>query len=296
MLCLGEALVDLVGEEWVESMSDVRRFAAHLGGTVANIAVVAARAGAPVSLVGGAGEDEWGRWLIDRLGAEGVDTSWFELLPGVQTQLAFTAIDAAGEPTYQLYGEPVEAVVDAIGDRVCDVVGGSAGVLISSNTLAGEGERAVTMRAREIALRREVPLVFDVNLRLHRWASPARAAAAARGCVPGALLVRANRYEAELITGESDPERAARALCAAGARLAAITLGTGGAIMRGVQRADVAAPPVAVLSAMGAGDAFTGTLVAWLTAQGFAVGGAAVALAEAAGAAARACRHWGSLD
>ncbi len=298
MLCLGEALVDLVGEEWVDSMSDVRRFAAHLGGTVANIAVIAARAGAPVSLVGGAGEDEWGRWLLDRLGAEGVDTSWFRLLPGVQTQLAFTAVDSAGEPTYRLYGEPAETVVDAIGDRVVQVVAASSGVLLSSNTLAGDGERAVTMEVRELALRRDVPLVFDVNLRLHRWATPARAAAAARACVPGAVLVRANRSEAELMTGEPDPERAALALCAAGAQLVAITLGSGGAIMRGVERADVAAPRVEVISAMGAGDAFTGTLVAWLARHRFAVCDTAMpmAVADAAGAAARACRHWGSLD
>ena len=60
-------------------------------------------------------------------------------------------------------------------------------------------------------------MVFDSNLRLHRWASRADAAASANACVPGALLVRANRAEAELMTGEQDPERAAMALRKAGA-------------------------------------------------------------------------------
>ena len=65
------------------------------------------------------------------------------------------------------------------------------------------------MRARELALELERPVIFDPNLRLHRWRSHADAAASANACVPGALLVRANAAEAELMTGEEDPERAA---------------------------------------------------------------------------------------
>jgi len=296
LLCLGEALVDLIGEERVDSIGKVKRFAPHLGGTAANVAVVAARAGAPVTLAGGAGDDSWGRWLRARLHAEGVDVSRFELLPAAQTQLAFVAVDVDGEPTYVLYGEPAETLVDAVGDRVADMVGDAAGLLIGSNTLAGERERTVTMRAREVALARERPVVFDCNLRLHRWSSRADAAASANACVPGALLVRANQAEAELMTGEPDPERAALALRKAGARLVAITLGSGGAILRGAEKAGVAALPATVVSTVGAGDAFTGTLVARLVLSGFYPPAVAAALGDAARAAARACEHWGALD
>jgi sugar/nucleoside kinase (ribokinase family) len=296
LLCLGEALVDLIGEERVDSIGKVKRFAPHLGGTAANLAVVVARAGAPVALAGAAGDDEWGRWLRERLDAEGVDVSGFTLLPTVQTQLAFVAVDPDGEPTYVLYGEPAETLVDAVGDLVADMVGDAGGLLIGSNTLAGERERAVTMHAREVALARERPVVFDCNLRLHRWASRADAAASANACVPGALLVRANQAEAELMTGEPDPERAALALRKAGAQLVAITLGAGGAILRGAEKADVAALPAEVVSTVGAGDAFTGTLVARLVLSGFYPPAVAAALRDAARAAARACEHWGSLD
>jgi sugar/nucleoside kinase (ribokinase family) len=296
LLCLGEALVDLIGEERVDSIGKVKRFAPHLGGTAANLAVIAARAGAPVALAGGAGDDEWGRWLRERLHAEGVDVSSFALLPAAQTQLAFVAVDPDGEPTYVLYGAPAETLVDALGDRVGDMVEDAAGLLIGSNTLAGEREREVTMHAREVALARARPVLFDCNLRLHRWSARADAAASANACVPGALLVRANQAEAELMTGEPDPERAALALRKAGAQLVAITLGSDGAILRGVEKADVAAFPAAVVSTVGAGDAFTGTLVARLVLSGFYPPAVAAALSDAARAAARACEHWGSLD
>jgi fructokinase len=153
------------------------------------------------------------------------------------------------------------------------------------------------MRAREVALDLGRPVIFDANVRLHRWGSRADAAASANACVPGALLVRANRAEAELMTGESDPERAALALVKAGARMVVLTLGVEGAMLRGALRARV--PGVArdtVRSTAGAGDAVTGTLLARLAMSGFYASSVAAALPEAVAAAAAACERWGAID
>jgi fructokinase len=295
-LCLGEALVDLVGERHVAAIGDVERFEPHFGGVTANVAVFAARAGAEVALAGAAGDDRWGRWLRERLLAEGVGTDAFVLVEGVNTQLAFVAVNANGEPTYELYGEAVEPVV-ALSDRIEDLVDRAAGLFITSNTLVGPRERELTMRARERALEGGRPVVFDCNLRLHRWGSRVDAVASANACVPGAMLVHANRDEAELLTGERDPERAAVALRKAGAQLAVITLGSRGAILRGDGlRLDAAPVATRVLSTVGAGDALTGVLLARLAQSGFYAPAAAAALDEAVAAAARACRQWGALD
>jgi fructokinase len=295
-LCLGEALVDLIGEEHVGGLSEVQRFAPHFGGVVANVAVTAARAGANVSLAGGAGDDRWGRWLRERLTAERVGTTHFALLPGVQTQLAFVAVNGAGEPVYELYGPNAEPVAAAVGDRVEQAVRDAGALFLSSNTLAGPRERALTMRARALALELGRPVIFDCNLRLHRWSTRADAAASANACVPGALLVRANQAEAELMTGEHDPERAAVAIRKAGATMVVITLGAGGAILRGSLRADAPARPARVLSTVGAGDALTGTLLARLALSRYYPPAAVAALGEAVAAAAAACERWGALD
>lgn len=295
-VCLGEALVDLIGEQHAASLGEVERFVAHPGGVVANVAVAAARAGARVALAGGAGEDRWGRWLLERLRAERVDTSHFALLPQLATQLVFVAVDSDGEPTYELYAEAAESIAAALGPGLERAVRDASGLFISSNTLAGPRERALTMRARELALAYGRPVIFDCNLRLHRWSSRADAAACAMACVPGALLVRANRAEAELITGEADPERAAGALAESGAELVVITLGAGGAILRGRLRADAPAVPAAVVSTVGAGDALTGTLLARLALSGYDPPAAQESLREAVAAAAAACERWGALD
>jgi sugar/nucleoside kinase (ribokinase family) len=66
-LCLGEALVDLVGEDPGRPLPEISRFSPHFGGAAANVAVVAARLGARITLAGGTGDDDWGRWLQARL-------------------------------------------------------------------------------------------------------------------------------------------------------------------------------------------------------------------------------------
>ena len=133
-------------------------------------------------------------------------------------------------------------------------------------------------------------------LRLHRWASAAEAAAAANACVPGALLVRSNQAEAEVMTGETDPNRAARALLDTGAGMVVITLGSHGAILRGEVDIDVPGVPADVLSTIGAGDVLTGVLVGKLALSGFSPAAVPAALGEAVAASAAACERWGALE
>jgi fructokinase len=293
---LGEVVVDLVCERPVHELGQADAFVPHFGGAPGNVAIVAARAGASMALAGGAGDDPWGRWLRDRLAAEEVDVSRFELVPGAPTPLALITVDASGEAHYNIYGDTIESVMRALADRIEPAVDGAAALYLSSNTLVGEHERAVTMRARDRALELERQVIFDPNLRLARWRSHADAAASCNACVPGALLVRCTEAEATLMTGEYDPERAATALLKAGARLVAITLGSHGAILRGEERADALGHQVAVRSTIGAGDAVTGTLLARLAATDFYPAAAAAGLRDAVAAGAAACGRWGALD
>jgi sugar/nucleoside kinase (ribokinase family) len=295
-LCLGEALVDLICERAVQGLAEANAFVPHFGGAVANVAVVAARGGAHVALAGGAGLDDWGRWLRARLQHEGVDLSLFELVEGHQTPVAAVTVGADGEARYQIYGAANATVARALRDRVEDAVNDSAALFISSNTLVGAEEREVTMRAREAMLGQDRPVIFDPNLRLHRWPSNAEAAATANACVAGALLVRANEAEATLMTGEEDPERAALALLKGGARMVVVTLGARGAILRGELRAEAPGVPARVLSTIGAGDVLTGTLLARLAVTGFYPAAVAAGLRDAVAQSAGACERWGALE
>jgi sugar/nucleoside kinase (ribokinase family) len=295
VLCLGEALVDLICERPVANIGEADAFVPHFGGAVANAAVAAAAVGADVALAGGAGDDAWGGWLEDELGESGVELEWFERVPGTATPVAFITVDAAGEPTYQLYGDSIAAAIESIGPRLDSAVEVCDALFFSSNTLASATERDVTMAARERALALGRPVLFDPNVRTHRWDTATAAAAAANACIPGATLVRCNRAEAELLTGEPDPEAAARSLLKAGAGMVVITLGADGAMLRGELRADVPGRPVEMVNAAGAGDMLMGVLVGRLSQAGFYPPAVPAALPEAVEAAAAACERWGAV-
>jgi fructokinase len=294
ILALGEALVDLICEHPVHDLSDVDAFVPHFGGATANVAVNAARKGARVELLGGAGDDWWGGWLLAALQREGVGTAAFTLDPGGRTPLAFATVDERGDATYAFYGDSLGAGVARAADRLSGALERADALFFGGNTLVEPDERAVTLHARELALAEGVHVCFDPNLRLNRWDSEEEALAVVRECLDGAFLVKANREEARLLTGERDPAAGAAALAAAGPALAVVTLGPDGAVVRGAQSRDVPGERARVLSTVGAGDSFMGVLLAHLDRGGWRpdLGGA---LADAVATAARVTETWGAV-
>jgi sugar/nucleoside kinase (ribokinase family) len=297
IVCLGEGLVDLICEHPVGSLTEADSFTPHFGGCLANVAVAAARGGAQAALAGAAGDDEWGRWLAARLEREGVDLRFFELLEDQQTPIAFASFDGDRNPSFQIYGDAVEIAVEAVAPHVEEVMQAASALVFSSTTLATEGEREVTLRARELALEHGAKVCFDANIRPNRWGGEvAPAADASRKVLEGSTVVRANRDEAMAIAAVDDPREAAQKLADMGAALAVVTLGSDGAVIRGACEAAEPAPKVDVVSTLGAGDAFTGTLVAGLAARDWDLARAGEALPAALDAAADACTRWAALD
>jgi sugar/nucleoside kinase (ribokinase family) len=296
VLCLGETIVDLFCERPVSGFGQADAFVPHCGGAPANAAVVAARCGARASLGSGVGDDAWGNWLRDRLRAEGVGLDWFSCVPGLRTPLAFVVVNESAEPDFAIYGDDIEAALLSLEDRLDEAIAAHDALLIGSNTLLGERERPLTVRAREFALAAGKPVFFDPNVRVRRWADRGEAVSVVGELVQGACLVKVNRAEAELLTGASDPHAAADRLVEMGAALVAVTLGADGALLRGKASADAAGVAAGALDATGAGDVVTGVLVAALERGGYEPQAAARALPVAVAAAARATEGWGAID
>jgi sugar/nucleoside kinase (ribokinase family) len=294
VLCLGEAIVDLICERRVSSAEEIDELVPHFGGAVANVAVVAAQRGADVALAGGAGADELGHWLRARLASAGVGLDWFELVEGIPTPVALVLTDPEGEPRFRVYGDGIAATLTAVAPVLEEAVGACDAVFLGSNTLVGEPERELSLRARRLALSQGKAFLYDPNLRINRWSSPHAAAETSVQLVPGSLLTRLNRAEAELLTGEPDPERAAQALLDRGARNVVVTLGAEGALLRGEVSAEASMAAQEIVSTVGAGDALMGVLVAALAHGELAPSALAEALPEAVAEGARAVARWGA--
>jgi sugar/nucleoside kinase (ribokinase family) len=296
VLCLGEARVDLVCEQHVAGPAAADAFRPHFGGTPAVVALRLARAGVATAIAGGAGADDWGRWIAETLLEASVDTFHFRLIHGTQTPLTLSTVDDRGEPISTFYADPAGTVVEALGAQVEQIVAGHGALFMTSGTLIAPRERKATMEAREAALGLGRAVIFDPNLRLDRWSTRADAAASVNACLPGVTLLRLEAEEARLLTGEDDLERAAMGLRKTGAANVVISLEDGGAMLRGRIRADAPGGPVEMASTLGSGAAVSATLIAQLAASGFYEPTLAATLRGAVAAGAGACAHWGAVD
>ena len=294
ILCFGEAIVDLVCERELSEPGEADQFVPHPGGALANVAVAARREGADAALIGGVGDDIWGSWLRERLWHERVDVRWLSTVEGLATPVAFVTFDWEREPSFAIYGEGIPGTTRAAAPHLDEALQEGQALVFGSNTLVGEPEREVTLRARRAARDKGIPIIFDPNLRPNRWRDMRRAVDLCREVIDGSLVVRANEWEGQELTGEKDPARAAEAICDLGARIGVVTLGERGAVMRGAASAEADSPEVEVVAPMGAGDAFVGALAAGLSQVDWDVSRAAEALPAACAAGARACATWGA--
>jgi fructokinase len=295
-LCLGEAIIDLFCERPVAGLDEADSFVPHCGGAVANAAATAARCGAEASLAGGVGDDAWGDWLEERLRSQGVGLRWLARMPGFPTPLAFVLVNEAAEPDFIVYGEGIEAGILSLEEELEEAIASHDAVLFGSNTLLGERERALTLRAREVALAAGKHVLFDPNLRMRRWRNRSEPVEMTAAALEGTTLLKVNRGEAELLSGLADPAEAAERLVEMGARLVAVTLGPDGALLRGAANAEAPGVPAEAVDTTGAGDVVTGVLTAALSNSGFSPQAAADALGPAMAAAASATEGWGALD
>ncbi len=218
------------------------------GGKGANQAVAAARAGARVALVGAVGDDELGAEALDDLRAEGVDVGAVRRLAGVATGVALIVVDRDGDNQIAVASGANHAVC---AEHVRAAAVRAPGCVLASFELLDEPVLAAAQVARGAGC------ALLVN------PAPARPLTASLRAL-GPVLTP-NRHEAAELSGEEDPDSAARALAAQTGAAVVVTLGAQGALVAdGAGSARVPAPPVRAVDTTGAGDTFNGVLAAEL--------------------------------
>jgi fructokinase len=298
LVCLGEALVDLICPDPVADPAEARRFEVHFGGALSNVAVAARRAGAEVALAGGAGDDRWGRFIRSRLVEEGIDLEFQAVLPEVRTAFAFATLDRDREPTFDIHGGGIDEAIASLRGRERELAGDAEAICFGSNTTVDPRSREVTAAVRDAALEAGVPLLFDPNLRPGRWTDLDAARELSLEFARDATLLKCNLAEARWLTGRNLGTASAYAeeLLGLGPELVVVTAGAGELAARGVCSVEITPFPIEVVSPLGSGDVFMGTLAARITAGGWDLSRAPDALERAAEAASDACTHLGAFD
>lgn len=263
IVCIGEALVDFVCERPVSSLVEADHFVPRQGGSLANIAMAAACFSNRVELLGGVGDDEWGRWLHARLEAAKIDLTRFDLLAGVQTSHAFVSVDEDGEPEFAFYGDKTRPSAHA-GVHLEDAISGEDGVLVvGSDSLLGDDEREVTMRAADLAREHGWAVLCDPNLRPNRWDSQEEMIEIISALIASADVVKLNEGETYALTGMISAEAAGETLLKLGPRAVIVTRGAQGAFVQTRRSVvPIEGVPAPVVDTTGAGDSVCGVIAA----------------------------------
>ena len=270
IICLGELLIDLFPAEVGRHLTEVSAFYPKPGGAPGNVAVAARRLGLTSAFIGKVGDDAFGRFLIDTLAAEGVETRGIRLDAEARTTLAFIALPDPHHAEFVFYRNPGADTRLRPDELDEELLRHARALHVGSLSLVAEPSRSATLRAVEIARAAGALVSFDVNYRPSLWPSPAAAVGAIRELLPLAHVVKVNEDELRLLTGSDDPKAGGATLLAAGPSLVVVTLGAQGSFYRSASAAGfVPAFAVPTVDAIGCGDAFmAGVLVGLLGGAG----------------------------
>jgi fructokinase len=253
----GEALMDMVP-------AGAGLFEAAPGGSPANVAVALARLDVPARLLARLADDVLGRRIRRHLAGNGVDLSR-AVQAAEPSSLALVALDDDGVAEYDFR-------VDGTADwqwsdaELAAALDGPV-VALHSGSLALTREPGASVLARLLARARERATVsYDPNCRPLLMGRSDLERERVERLVALADVVKVSSEDlAWLIPGRS-PAQVAADWLARGPSLVVVTLGPDGALACGRAAGEVVRPgrQVEVVDTVGAGDSFTGTLLAGL--------------------------------
>ncbi len=189
------------------------------GGCALNTSSALGRLGLHTAVVGKVGADPFGDFLLGLLEQRRVDAAGVRRDPTLPTSASVVCVDTAGESTFlHLTGANAGLRADEIGDGVfhCRALH-LAGALVL-DALDGEPAAALLAEAQLRGIHTSLDTAFDPSGRWERVLPS----------LPHCHLVTPDLNEAQAVTGEEEPARAARRMRELGATEVAVTLGRDG--------------------------------------------------------------------
>lgn len=273
VIVFGEALVDFLPES-IGPIRGVERFRKVCGGAPANVAVGLARLGSRPRLLTRLGEDEFGYFLRDALGSEGIDVDHVRFTTQARTGITFVCIGEDGERSFMPYrNQSADLTVHA--DDFRDTPLCAPIVHLGSNLMPYASGRLATLEMLERA-RAEGRLVsFDANIRVHLWPNEQAAHAAIDAALRQVDLVKLSDEELVFLGGNpDDPLPFYARVRELGVRWLVVTYGPRGARLLGPDGLDLQRPTrkATVIDTTGAGDGFLAGFLHGLLREVAAVG------------------------
>lgn len=262
ILCIGEALIDMICTDKGKALSDGDNFLKKPGGAPTNVAAAIAALGGKVELSAKVGVDPFGKHMVEVMKDFGVGTQYMLQDVNHFTTFAFVSLMENGERDFYFNrgadGQLSEADIEAIDLSDVSIIHfGSA-----TGFLPGPLQAAYKRLLQE-ALVKNIFISFDPNYRHLLFRNNTQTFIDQSWY----FLERCNFFkvsdeEAMLLTGESTLESAATILLQKTRAVFTITLGKDGTMIGMDGKTQVIESiPVKPVDTTGAGDAFVGAVL-----------------------------------
>ncbi len=262
ILCIGEALIDMICTDKGKALSDGENFLKRPGGAPTNVAAAIAALGGQVELAAKVGIDPFGKHLIDVMQSFGVSTKWMLQDEKHFTTFAFVSLMENGERDFYFNrgadGQLSREEVDGIDLKEFSVIhfGSATGFLPGPLQAAYQG-------LLQKALQQNIFISFDPNYRHLLFKDEQQSFIdQSWNFLNSCHFFKVSDEEALMITGRATIADAANEFLQRTKAVFAITIGKNGTLL-GVNGKTVVIPSIAIkpIDTTGAGDAFVGAVL-----------------------------------
>src|SRR4026208_473347 len=303
ILCVGEALIDMICTDKGKPLSEGENFLKKAGGAPTNVAAAIAALGGNVELLAKGGSDPFGRHLTAVMPGVKVSTKWVLRDPEHFTTFAFVSLMENGERDFY-FNRGADSQLSVKDIAHVDLAEFSIVHFGSATGFLPGPLQAAYQGLLQQCLQHEVFISFDPNYRHLLFHDNTQTFIdQSWNFLKSCHFFKVSDEEAMLITGKATLNDAAEALLQKTSAVFAITLGKEGTML-GINGQTIIVPsiPVKPVDTTGAGDAFVGAVLYQLRAfslkqiQELEVASWKDILLNANKAGARTCEYMGAME
>lgn len=194
ILVVGRATIDFNPLEVNMSLSESSTFKKYVGGSACNTAIGLQRLGQEVGMISKVSTDQFGKYVINYLNNEKINTTGIIEDPNYNLGLTFTEILSETESSILMYRDNVADLKLNIEEVNEELILAYDVILISGTALASEDSREAVFYILELAKLQGKRIIFDLDYRDYTWKN--------RKSI--ALAYHMVAQEAELIIGSEE--------------------------------------------------------------------------------------------
>lgn len=269
VLCIGEALIDFIPLE-NGALKNVSSFKKMVGGAPTNVACAISKLGGKARLLTKLGDDAFGEYILDELNHNNVDTTYIIKDKDYDTSLAFVSLDDDGNREFKFYRKTASDLNLEISEVPMKIIEDIGIMYFGSVDLASEKMRDVHKYLLNLAKNHDIKVSFDPNIRLNLWDNEAEYKEVIDSFLEYVDIIKISCDEFEFVTGTNDIDLGIKYLFNKGIKEVLYTMGDKGArvYFSDMTYIESKGIKVDVIDTTGAGDAFMGTYLYFLSSLG----------------------------